>query len=156
MRADTVEIKQGTIPVGYQLRLVGAAACTALVNRFGVDNSWLGSTAVGNGEVVTLGEYLAEQDFNITVTVGSLDYQIVQSSSSIATTITGAAHAITNAVLWLNGVGVPVDYTDGTPPATGEAVAQKGSLYSDTTNGDLYINGGTKAQPVWKLVTRAA
>lgn len=24
------------------------------------------------------------------------------------------------------------------------------------TNGKLYINGGTKAQPVWKLVTSAA
>ena len=54
------------------------------------------------------------------------------------------------------GAGVPVDYTDGTPPATGEAEASIGSQYIDTTNGNLYLNGGTKAQPIWKLVTRAA
>jgi len=24
------------------------------------------------------------------------------------------------------------------------------------TNGKLYINGGTKAQPIWKLITSAA
>lgn len=54
------------------------------------------------------------------------------------------------------GAGAPVDYTDGTPPATGEAEAGVGSLYLDTTNGKAYINGGTKAQPAWKLVTSAA
>lgn len=54
------------------------------------------------------------------------------------------------------GAGVPVDYTDGTPPATGEAEAGIGSLYLDTTNGKAYINGGTKAQPIWKLITSAA
>lgn len=54
------------------------------------------------------------------------------------------------------GAGAPVDYTDGTPPATGEAEAGIGSIYVDTTNGKLYVNGGTKAQPVWKLVTSAA
>ena len=54
------------------------------------------------------------------------------------------------------GAGAPVDYTDGTPPATGEAEAGIGSLYLNTTNGKAYINGGTKAQPIWKLVTSAA
>jgi hypothetical protein len=54
------------------------------------------------------------------------------------------------------GAGAPVDYTDGTPPATGEAEAGIGSLYVDYTNGKLYLNGGTKAQPVWKLVTSAS
>lgn len=59
-------------------------------------------------------------------------------------------------VYFINGAGVPVDYTDGSPPATGEGVTGIGSLYTDITNGKLYINGGTKAQPVWKLVTSAA
>lgn len=58
-------------------------------------------------------------------------------------------------VCFITGAGVPVDYTDGTPPATGETYAEIGSLYADTTNGKLYINGGTKAQPVWKLITSA-
>lgn len=54
------------------------------------------------------------------------------------------------------GAGAPVDYTDGDPAATGEGEAGIGSLYLDTTNGKAYINGGTKAQPLWKLVTSAA
>jgi hypothetical protein len=58
--------------------------------------------------------------------------------------------------LWLTGAGVPVDYTDGSPAATGEGTAGIGSLYTDYTNGDLYINAGTKAHPTWKKVTRAA
>jgi hypothetical protein len=58
-------------------------------------------------------------------------------------------------VLMLAGAGAPVDYTDGSPPATGEATAGIGSLYVDTTGGKLYINGGTKAQPLWKIVTSA-
>ncbi len=55
-----------------------------------------------------------------------------------------------------HGAGAPVDYTDGTPPATGEGVYGIGSIYVNTTNGKQYQNGGTKAQPVWKLVTSAA
>lgn len=45
--------------------------------------------------------------------------------------------------------GVPVDYTDGSPPATGEAEAGPGSLAIDISNSDLYINTGTKAHPAW-------
>lgn len=54
------------------------------------------------------------------------------------------------------GAGVPVDYTDGDPAATGEGEAGIGSLYLDTTNGKIYVNGGTKAEPIWKLITSAA
>jgi len=57
--------------------------------------------------------------------------------------------------LWLTGDGAPVDYTDGDPAATGEGTAGIGSLYTDYTNGKLYVNGGTKAQPLWKIVTSA-
>jgi hypothetical protein len=52
--------------------------------------------------------------------------------------------------------GVPGNYTDGTPAATGEGTAIPGALCIDTTNKNHYINGGTTAQPTWKLVTRAA
>lgn len=55
----------------------------------------------------------------------------------------------------MTNAGVPVDYTDGTPPATGEAVAPKGSICIDITNSKAYINGGTKAQPIWKIITSA-
>lgn len=58
--------------------------------------------------------------------------------------------------MWIYwGAGAPVDYTDGTPPATGEAEAGIGSIYINTTNGKQYNNGGTKAQPLWKIVTSA-
>lgn len=52
--------------------------------------------------------------------------------------------------------GAPVDYTDGTPPATGEGEAGIGSLAVRTDTGKWYTNGGTKAQPIWKLITSAA
>lgn len=40
-------------------------------------------------------------------------------------------------------------------PGTGSTVAGPGSRYTDITNAKLYINGGTKAQPAWKIVTSA-
>lgn len=45
----------------------------------------------------------------------------------------------------------------GVPDATvGVGFAGKGSLCSDIANGTLYVNGGTKTTPAWKLVTQAA
>jgi hypothetical protein len=45
----------------------------------------------------------------------------------------------------------------GAPEATdGVDVAGIGSICSDTTNGALYVNAGTKAEPSWKKVTQAA
>jgi hypothetical protein len=38
----------------------------------------------------------------------------------------------------------------------GANVAGPGSMCIDYTNANLYINGGTKAVPAWKLVTKAA
>lgn len=74
-----------------------------------------------------------------------------------AITQTGSADTLVNSgVMILSGAGAPVDYTDGDPAATGEGWAIKGALYIDTTNAKIYINGGTEAQPVWKLVTSAA
>jgi hypothetical protein len=48
--------------------------------------------------------------------------------------------------------GVPVDGVEG----TGVGEVAKGTLCLDHTNGNAYINAGTMASPVWKLVTRAA
>lgn len=55
-------------------------------------------------------------------------------------------------VCLLNGAGVPADGGAG----TGAGFAEIGSQYMDRTNGNLYLNAGTKAAPTWKLVTRAA
>jgi hypothetical protein len=60
------------------------------------------------------------------------------------------------AVLHLYGSGAPVDYTDGTPPATGEGVAPAGALYSDTTSGFVYRNSGSQAEPIWTKLADAA
>ena len=60
------------------------------------------------------------------------------------------------AVLHLYGSGAPVDYTDGTPPATGEGVAPAGALYSDTTDGVVYRNSGSQAEPIWTKLADAA
>lgn len=49
----------------------------------------------------------------------------------------------------------PVDYTDGTPPATGEGVYGTGSLLIFTDDGTVYRNSGTKAHPTWVLLADA-
>jgi hypothetical protein len=47
-------------------------------------------------------------------------------------------------------------FGSGAPSAaTGANQAQTASLYTDLTNAKLYINGGTKAVPSWKIVTSA-
>jgi hypothetical protein len=51
--------------------------------------------------------------------------------------------------------GAPVDYTDGSPPATGEAEAGIGSLCVRLDTGKWYTNKGTKAQPIWGIITSA-
>lgn len=57
---------------------------------------------------------------------------------------------LSHEVCMLNGAGAPVDGT------TGATFAEIGSIYIDRTNGNAYINAGTKASPTWKLITRAA
>lgn len=56
-----------------------------------------------------------------------------------------------NDVRHFSTAGVPVDGVSG----TGVNDAGKGSLCTDYTNGKLYINGGTKTSPLWKIVTSA-
>lgn len=45
---------------------------------------------------------------------------------------------------------------DGAPTTAGTGFAAKGSLYTDYTNANLYLNAGDATTPSWKLVTRAA
>lgn len=54
-----------------------------------------------------------------------------------------------SSTLIMSGAGVPVDYTDGDPAASGEGVIVKGGLYIDTTNGFVYRNSGTLAHQAW-------
>jgi hypothetical protein len=57
-------------------------------------------------------------------------------------------------------VGAPLDlmhmYGSGAPSAaTGANQAAPGSLYTDVVGAKLYLNGGSKAVPSWKIVTSA-
>ena len=57
-------------------------------------------------------------------------------------------------------LGAPIDlchlYGSGVPSAATSAnQAAVASLYTDLTNAKLYINGGSKAVPSWKIVTSA-
>lgn len=84
-----------------------------------------------------------------------LQQDIVESIFAYVDAATIQSVGLADDVLLISGAGAPVDYTDGDPVATGEGTASIGSVYSDVTNGKLYVNGGTKAQPVWKIVTSA-
>jgi hypothetical protein len=63
---------------------------------------------------------------------------------------TGPSEGATAGFGPFRNAGAPVDGT------TLDDIAEKGALLIDTTNANLYINAGTKAASVWKLVTRAA
>jgi hypothetical protein len=67
---------------------------------------------------------------------------------------------VQNAAASVPDVAAPPDvqhiYGSGAPSAsTGANQAAIGSLYTDVSAGKLYINGGTKASPSWKIVTSA-
>lgn len=66
--------------------------------------------------------------------------------------LAGGGHAGTylanTDVVMIAGDGAPSDGTSG----DGAGFAGPGSLYSDYTNGKLYINTNTKASPTWTVV----
>lgn len=99
----------------------------------------------------------------LTATAATITAATIPALTSTAATITTGTVGTLNVTTFhlggdvyiSNGEGAPVDYTDGDPAATGEGVMGIGSLYIDMTNGKIYINGGTKAEPAWKIVTSA-
>jgi hypothetical protein len=119
-----------------------------------------------NASPFSFGPFGYDREIEIVPDAGAtLEYTLSNAAlSTPAQALTAAAAAgdvaympmLASDVLDMVGAGVPVDYTDGTPPATGEGTAGPGSRYTDITGAKLYINGGTKAQPIWKLVTSAA
>ena len=76
----------------------------------------------------------------------------VTTTTVTATTVNATYVSLGNDVVFLKVAGVPVDGVSG----TGAGVAGPGSVVSDYTNANLYVNANTKASPTWKLVTRAA
>lgn len=53
----------------------------------------------------------------------------------------------------LRFAGVPVDGVVGTGTFAG--IAAKGASLTDTVNAKRYVNGGTQASPLWKIITSA-
>lgn len=53
-------------------------------------------------------------------------------------------------------LGLYLAFSAGAPSTLGTGYMGKGSLCTDTTNGKMYVQGGTAATPAWKLVTQAA
>jgi hypothetical protein len=149
-----------TLPVGSVLAVTAGAAATGSVVRMaqsvgGEDQS---VTPIAGADL-SFGPYAQTERFRIVCSAGPVAYAAVAFDPSLLTTEAEAAAAyqplLGSDVLDLVGEGAPVDYTDGTPPATGEGLAGIGSRYTDITAGKLYLNGGTKAQPLWKIVTSA-
>lgn len=121
-----------------------------------------GFTALAAGSTTTVGPYPVPTQFDVVVNEARLTTTIAEVDFPTAAEALAAAEAADFTIIGtigdlceIIGAGVPVDYTDGTPPATGEGVAGPGSRYTDITNAKLYLNGGTKAQPLWKNVTSA-
>lgn len=86
-----------------------------------------------------------------------LDHAAAHGAMASWGTLTATVNAL--AVLHLYGSGAPVDYTDGTPPATGEGVAPPGAIYSDISpagSGFVYRNSGSQAEPIWTKLADAA
>ena len=149
------------------------AAKAATLTLLGDDGKPAGSpVAISAGAALAVGPFAADKAYAIdseaSATVAFTTPDPVSDSDTLVSPVLttpdingGTADGLTsfslaNDLLFLSTAGVPVDYTDGSPAATGEGTAGIGSLCIDRTAGKFYVNGGTKAQPVWKLVTSAA
>lgn len=64
------------LKAGHKLKFVGAATCTATVDRFDFENKYLDTTDITDGVTLTRGEYLQDCTIIVTVSAGELDYVI--------------------------------------------------------------------------------
>lgn len=111
---------------------------------------------------------LAKADGSIVIAEGSEVPSgaegFIKGAEFIKTDVTGLVITFKNigdktSAVWLasiEGEGVPVDYTDGDPVATGQDYAIVGSRYTDILTGTIYINTGTSAEPVWEALAFVA
>ena len=109
------------------------------------------AAAIGSANVTRLGDKAGEAaQGTVAITDGqtkTIDPFSMPSRHEIAC-MTGSVSVIGNTIEMI-GAGAP---SDG---VTGVNIAGIGSRYTDTTLGKLYINGGTLADPIWKIVTSA-
>ncbi len=105
---------------------------------------------------VSFGPYAEERSYRLECVTGSISYAFSAADPALLATVASVANAVAVAGMIYYDAGAPVDYTDGTPPATGEGTAVKGALYIDTINGFVYRNSGTQAHPAWTKLADAA
>jgi len=139
------------LPAGSVLTVTSTSTGVGYVVRYGAltnlpDTGFM-SIAGAN---LSVGPFGTEQRFEIRVDTGIVSYSMAPFDPALNERVPG------NDVVELYGAVTPVDYTDGTPPATGEGVAGPGSTYTDYVGAQLYINAGTKAEPIWKIFQRSA
>ncbi len=139
------------LPAGQVLTLTPASDCVGSIYRTRNPIGGEPYTPVAIGAVVlAFGPFAEGRYYHVNCDKGSLTFDMATVDPETYTRTTDFDAAIaTLEARHLYGEGAPVDYTDGTPPATGEGVSEKGFLYSDITGGLVYRNSGTKAQPIW-------
>jgi hypothetical protein len=149
----TAEIQTLTIggtPSGGTFRLRRAGLTTAPITWVGVNATLVAAVdaalealvAIGVGGVATAVGTMTAGVGTITLTfaAGGPQLLLVATDNLMTGTSPTAAVALTTAGVWGTGVGQ----------------AGPGSRYTDQTNAQMYLNGGTKIRPVWKQLTRAA
>lgn len=139
----------GGTPTGgtFKLRrsLVTAAITWANVNATlvaAIDAALEALASIGVGGVVTAVGTMTAGIGTITLTFAATGPQMAITIAD--NSMTGTAPTLTSAVTTPGAAG------------TGGGQAGPGSRYTDSAAGNLYLNGGTKIKPIWKLVTRAA
>jgi len=144
------------------IQLLAQQVLTVTTDGLGDARVWrqgaAGYTAVGASATGTVGPFSTDTVLTIECLAGSLEWsQARYDFSTVAENDTRYAAAIPfTDFVHLAGSGAPVDYTDGDPAATGEGVAAIGSFYTDTATGNLYVNTGTKAEPIWQQLAFVA
>jgi hypothetical protein len=99
--------------------------------------------AIAASTTVRVGPYTNDTNHLIEALTGTLTVDMLDEQPALP--ISGAP----TDVVEFFGSEAPVDFV------TGQDHAGIGSRYTDIVAGKLYINGGTRAQPLWKLVTSA-
>lgn len=159
--AEVLAAVNASIPAAKLVTVALDATDTTPVDGAGVVTA-IALALLENGAGTAIGESLKGGyyiDTNSGITYTNTGTQAVPVwTGNVSTATFGATAGIVNglAALHLYGAGVPVDYTDGDPVATGEGTSPKGAIYSDTTNGFVYRNSGTQAQPIWTKLADAA
>ncbi len=98
---------------------------------------------VAASQTVCVGPFTVDTNHLVESLVGTLEVNVVAAQPSIP--ISGSFGDLCE----MFGSEAPVDLV------TGAHVAGTGSRYTDLNAGKLYLNGGSRAQPLWKLVTSA-